>query len=141
MIQLDWTIALQMLNFLILVWALNYVAYRPIRGILAKRKEKVDGLENGIDRFEKDAMEKSNAFQAGIREAREKGLKMREAMEEKARQEEQQMIERINEKARQDLEDLRERVARETREVRQSLESQIEFFANEISKKMLGRTV
>ncbi len=141
MIQVDWTVALQMLNFLILVWALNYVAYRPIRGILAKRKEKVGSLENGIDRFENDAMEKSNAFQAGIREAREKGLKMREAMEEKARQEEQQMIERINEKARHDLEDLREKVARETREVRQSLESQIEFFANEISKKMLGRTV
>ncbi len=141
MIKLDWTIALQMVNFLILVWALNYVAYRPIRGILTKRKEKVDSLENGIDRFKNDAVEKSNAFQAGIREAREKGLKMREAMEEKARQEEQQMIERINEKARQDLEDLREKVSRETREVRQSLESQIEFFANEISKKMLGRTV
>ena len=141
MIKLDWTIALQMLNFLILVWALNYVAYRPIRGILAKRKEKVDSLENGIDRYESDAMEKSNAFQAGIREAREKGLKMREAMEEQARHEEQEMIERINEKARQDLEALRERVTRETREVRQSLESQIDFFANEISKKMLGRTV
>lgn len=140
MIKLDWTIFIQMVNFIILIWALNYVAYRPIRGILAKRKEKVEGLESGIDRFESDAMEKSAAIDAGIKEAREKGLKMKEAMAEKARQEEQQMLEKINQQARQDLEEIRSRVARETDEVRQSLQSQIEYFANEISKKMIGRT-
>ncbi len=140
MIKLDWTIFIQMVNFIILIWALNYVAYRPIRGILAKRREKVDGLESGIDRFESDAMEKAAAIEAGIKEAREKGLKMKEAMAEKARQEEQQMLEKINQQARQDLEEIRSRVARETAEVRQSLQSQIEFFANEISKKMIGRT-
>lgn len=140
MIKLDWTILIQMVNFIILIWALNYVAYRPIRGILAKRKEKVEGLESGIDRFESDAVEKADAIEAGIKEAREKGLKMKEAMAEKARQEEQQMLEKINQQARQDLEEIRSRVARETDEVRQSLQSQIEFFANEISKKMIGRT-
>ncbi len=140
MIKLDWTILIQMVNFIILIWALNYVAYRPIRGILAKRKEKVDGLESGIDRFESDAMEKAAAIEAGIKEAREKGLKMKESMAGEARQEEQQMLEKINQQARQDLEEIRSRVARETDEVRQSLQSQIEFFANEISKKMIGRT-
>ncbi len=141
MIKIDWSIVIQMVNFIILVWALNYVAYRPIRGILAKRKEKIQGLEGGIDRFEKDADEKAAALEAGIKKAREQGAKMRESMEEKARREEQQMLERINEKAKQDLEDIRHKIARETEEVRKSLQSQIEFFANEISKKMLGRTV
>ena len=141
MIKLDWSILIQMINFVILVWALNYVAYRPIRAILAKRKEKVEGLESGIDRFEKDSNERAASLEAGIKEAREKGRKMKESMEETARQEEQQMMERINEKARQDLEDIKIKVTRETEEVRRSLQSQIEFFANEISKKILGRTV
>ncbi len=141
MITLDWSILIQMINFIVLVWALNYVAYRPIRGILARRKEKVEGLESGINRFESDAREKASAFDVGIREAREKGIRMKEEMAEKARQEEQEMLERIHEKARQDLEDIRSRVSRETEEVRRSLQSQIDSFANEISKKMLGRAV
>lgn len=141
MITLDWTIIIQMINFIVLIWALNYVAYRPIRGILAKRKEKIEGLESGIDRFEQDAKERASALDAGIREAREKGQKMRETLEENARREEQQMLARINEKAVQDLEEIKAKVARETKEVRQSLQSQIESFANEISSKMLGRTI
>lgn len=141
MIKLDWSILMQMINFIVLVWALNYVAYRPIRGILAQRKEKVDGLESGINRFESDAREKAAALDAGIREAREKGIRMKDEMAEKARQEEQEMLERIHEKARQDLEEIRGRVSRETEEVRRSLQSQIDSFANEISKKMLGRAV
>ena len=141
MITLDWSILIQMINFIVLVWALNYVAYRPIRGILARRKEKVEGLESGINRFESDAREKAAALDAGIREAREKGIRMKDEMAEKARQEEQEMLERIHEKARQDLEEIRGRVSRETEEVRRSLQSQIDSFANEISKKMLGRAV
>ncbi len=141
MIKLDGSIIIQMINFLILVWALNYVAYRPIRGMLAKRKEKVQGLESGISQFESDAREKASAIEAGIKDAREKGIKMKDAMAEKARQEEQAMLERINEQARKDLEEIRARVSRETEEVRVSLQSQIEFYANEISKKMIGRAV
>lgn len=141
MITLDWSILIQMINFIVLIWALNYVAYRPIRGILAQRKEKIEGLESGIDHFESDAREKAAALDAGIRDAREKGIRMKEEMAEKARQEEQEMLERIHEKARQDLEDIRSRVSRETEEVRRSLQSQIDYFATEISTKMLGRAV
>ncbi len=141
MITLDWSILIQMINFIVLIWALNYVAYRPIRGILAQRKEKVDTLESGINRFESDARQKAAALDAGIREAREKGIRMKDEMAEKARQEEQEMLDRIHEKARQDLEEIRSRVSRETEEVRRSLQSQIDSFANEISKKMLGRAV
>jgi F-type H+-transporting ATPase subunit b len=141
MIKLDWTILIQMINFIILIWALNYVAYRPIRGVLARRKEKIEGLQSGIARFESDSRERASSLDAGLREAREKGIKMKEALEEKARQEEKQMIERITEKAVQDLDEIKTRVARETMEVRTSLQSQIEFFANEISRKILGRTI
>ncbi|MFO8091231.1 MAG: hypothetical protein R6U13_15445, partial [Desulfatiglandaceae bacterium] len=27
------------------IWALNFVLYRPIRGVIARRREKMDGLE------------------------------------------------------------------------------------------------
>lgn len=141
MISIDLTVFIQMINFLILIWALNFVLYRPIRGIIAQRREKVNGLESTIEQFEQDVEEKAGAIDSGIKDAREKGQKEKEALEQAAREEEMQMKEKINEKAKQDLAEIREKVARETEEVRQSLQPQIDSFADQISEKILGRAV
>ncbi|MGM0452048.1 MAG: ATP synthase F0 subunit B [Thermodesulfobacteriota bacterium] len=141
MISVDLTLFIQMVNFLILIWALNFVLYRPIRGIIAQRREKVNGMETTIEQFEQDVGEKSEEIQSGIRAAREKGQKEKEALEQAAREEEMQMKEKINEKAKQDLAEIREKVASETQEVRKSLQPQIDTFADQISEKILGRAV
>lgn len=141
MIKIDGSLIIQLINFLILIWALNYVLYRPIRGILAQRREKVNGLANGIERFEQDAGDKAAAFESGIKQAREEGLKVKSALEEEGREEEKRQVEKINEKARQDMAEIREKVARETEEVRIALQSQIDTFVDEISQKILGRAV
>jgi len=48
MIKVDMSFIIQIINFLFLIWALNVVLYRPIRGILARRYEKVSGLERRV---------------------------------------------------------------------------------------------
>lgn len=141
MINIDGSLIVQMVNFLVLIWALNFVLYRPIRGIIARRREKMDGLEDGISKYESDAAEKQKAIDEGIRQAREKGLKEREALEEQAREEERKRIEQINEKAKADLAEIREKVAREAQEARKSLDPQIDQFADQITEKILGRAV
>ena len=70
----DWTVGIQIINFLIILWILNLILYRPIRNILRQRKEKIDGLEFSIETYNEDAQEKDTAFAAGIKEARAKGL-------------------------------------------------------------------
>lgn len=141
MIEVNGSLFIQMVNFIVLIWALNFVLYRPVRGIIAQRREKMDGLEEGISKYEQDVVQKDQAIQAGIKEAREKGQKEKEALEEEAREKERQMMEQINEKARADMAEIREKVARETEEVRKSLEPQVDQFADQISEKILGRAV
>lgn len=141
MININGSLIIQLINFIVLIWALNLVLYRPIRGIIAQRKEKVTGLENGIGRFEQDASDKAGAIQSGLRSSRETGLKEKTALEAQAREEELQLLEKINEKARQDLTEIREKVARETESVRKALQPQVDKFADEISNKILGRAV
>ncbi len=141
MINVDGSLIIQMVNFLLLIWLLNVVLYRPIRGIIARRHEKVTGLEEGIRQSDQDLQEKDAALKAGMKEAREKGLAEKAALEQEAREEEKKQIEKINEKARADLAEIRETVARETEEVRKSLQKKITVFADEISEKILGRAV
>lgn len=141
MVSIDGTLFIQIINFLFLIWALNIVLYKPIRRILLQRNDKVNGLEEGIERFEQDALEKDQALASGIKEARGKGLKEKAAFEDEGRAEESKLIEKINEKARVDLAEIRERIALETEEARQALLKEVDNFAEDISRRILGRAV
>ena len=62
MVSIDESVFFQIANFLLLIWVLNIVLYRPIRNILIQRRDKVNGLEEGIQTFSMDAREKGDAF-------------------------------------------------------------------------------
>jgi F-type H+-transporting ATPase subunit b len=141
MVSVDGSVFIQIVNFLFLIWVLNVIMYKPIRSVLSQRKEKVTGLGNDIDTFRRDAQEKADAFSSGVREARAKGMKQKEAIMEAASDEEKEIMKKINEKAAAELAKVREKVAKDTEEVRGSLMNEVETFASEISKKILGRAV
>lgn len=141
MINVDGSVFIQIVNFIFLIWVLNIILYKPIRNVLAQRKEKVTGLEQSIETFNYDSKEKEEAFDAGIKEARAKGLKEKEALVEEASQEEKSIVEKINEKAQADLAQIRSTIAKDTESVRASLQEEIDSFADAIVKKILGRAV
>ena len=137
----DWSVLLQMANFLILIWALNILIYKPIRNILLQRKNKVSGLEQSIDLAESDAGKQDAAFTDGIRAARAKGLDEKKALMQEGSDEEKKIFGKINEKAQADLLKIKEQIAKETEAAKASLLEEIDSFADSISEKILGRTV
>ena len=137
----DWTLIIQIINFLLILWILNRILYRPIRNILRQRKEKIDGLELSIQTFNDDAEEKDNAFAAGIKEARTKGLNEKQAMLQDAAEEENKIIAKVNEKAQAELADIRQKISQEAQTVKAALETKVSEFADDICQKILGRTV
>jgi F-type H+-transporting ATPase subunit b len=137
----DWSIVIQIVNFLFTIWVLNLLLYRPIRKILTQRKEKVDGLELAIETSNNDVREKDDAFAAGIKEARAKGFKEKDALLQQAGDEEKTIIADINRKAQAELTQIREQIKKDAEVARQSLQSEIDDFANQISQKILGRAV
>ena len=123
MINIDVSVVIQVINFIFLIWVLNLILYKPIRKILLQRKEKVTGLENGIDTFTADAEAKDAAFAAGIKSARTKGLKEKGALLEVAAEEERRIIDKINEKAQADLIAIRQKISQDTDAVKLKLQT------------------
>ena len=137
----DGSLLIQVVNFIFLIFILNIVLYKPIRNVLTQRKEKIAGLEEGIEAFERDAVEKEDAFASGIKDARANGLKEKEALLIAAAEEESKIIEKINKKAQADLVKVKEKIAKDAEEARASLLEEIDGFANAIGEKILGRAV
>lgn len=141
MISVDSSVFIQIVNFLFLIWILNKILYRPIRDILSKRKDRVAGMENGIETCLKEAQEKDALFSEGIRAARSKGATEKDRMVQEAEEEERAIVRQINEKAQVELAKIREKIAKDAEEVRRSLLQEVDRFANDIGEKILGRAV
>lgn len=137
----DVSLFVQIANFLIIIWVLNIILYKPIRNILIQRKEKITGLEQNIEKLNEDTAEKDEAYLAGIKDARARGLNEKEVLVKEGAEEEKRIIEQINQKAQANLAEVRENITKEAQNVRESLNKEIDTFANAISEKILGRAV
>ncbi len=140
MVEINMSVIIQIINFLVLIFIMNLVCYKPIRGILKQRRETIEGLEGTIEEALKKADETNRAFAEGIRAARAKGQKEKEALIQAAAAEENEIIARINEQARAELEQVKAKIAKDAENVRQALQKEVDVFAEAISQKILGRT-
>jgi len=141
MVSVDWTLGFQIFNFLLLVWVLNKVLYNPIRGVLQQRKEKITGFEVAIDENLASVKEKEVAFSSGIKDARSKGVKERDALKSEASDEEKRIISEINKKALAELQEIRAKISYEAESVRKELQKETELYSKAICQKILGRAV
>ena len=106
---------------------------------MLQRKAKVDGLEEGIDATSREAEEKNQAFSDGVKQARAKGQKQKEALMQDAADEERTLIAEINTKAREDLDGVKAKIVEDTEAVKKALEKEVDAFADAITQKILGR--
>ena len=131
----DESLIIQIANFLLIIWIMNLILYRPIRNILRQRREKIEGLEFSIETYSENAQEKDDAFAAGIKEARARGLKEKETLLQAAAEE------AAGGKAQAELAEIRKKIAKEADAARTALREKVDEFADEICQKILGRTV
>lgn len=141
MVSIDGSLFFQIVNFLFLIWVLNMVLFKPIRKALAQRKEKIDGLEEGIEAMSREVEEQNQSYNQGIKEARSKGKQEKEALLEAAAEEERAIVEKINAQAQADLAAMRTKIGAEAQEVKAALMQEIDVFANAIGEKILGRAL
>ncbi|HSM75689.1 MAG TPA: ATP synthase F0 subunit B [Desulfobacterales bacterium] len=141
MVSVDVSLFVQIVNFLVLIWVLNLVLYKPIRNILIQRKEKVLALQQGAATSLEEAKAREAAFDQGIKAARAKGLKEKESFLQEAGEEEKRIVGEINAKAQAELAAVREKISKDAEAVRVALQGEVEEYAKAIGQKILGRAI
>ncbi|PID39400.1 MAG: ATPase [Proteobacteria bacterium] len=139
MVSVDGSLVVQIVNFLLLIWIMNMVVYKPIRNILLERKGKIEGMQSSIDDSAAQVRAREDAYAEGIRQARAVGQKEKEALLQAAAEEEKAIIRKINESAQAELKQVKEKIAQEVGAVKATLEEEVDAFADAIGKKILGR--
>lgn len=129
----------QMINFLVLLFVLNLVLYKPIRNVIRERKARIEGMQADAEKAAGDLVAGETAYKDGLKQARSEGLKNKEAFISEASQAEKEIIEEINKKAQANLAEIKKQVADETEQARKALDAEVDAFAKAIGEKILGR--
>lgn len=141
MISVSPFLFVQMANFILLIFILNAILYKPIRKSLIERKKKIQGAEEAIEGAKRSADEAGQTFKTKMGDAKMKGHQEKEALKQAGQEEEKRLVDEINQKAQAELEAVRAQIAKDAESARGKLKGEMKGFSAAIAEKILGRAV
>ncbi len=141
MISLNATIIVQIINLLVLIAILNRIMFRPLKSMLAKRNEAVQG---GLAEA-KAATEKASGRKDEYTHNRNKGRadihKRLHALREETEEKATKLISETQDKAREDYRVFVDKVEAEMVKAREEIKAEAEAVARSMASLVLGREV
>lgn len=141
MINLDLAFVVQIINFGILVLVLNIFLYKPIRTMLAKRREEISSAREKAESVDQEVQEKVAQYEARLREAKAEASAYRADLVKQAVAEETALLNKARSEAAAALATVRDRIAKEATDARVVLKQQVDVLSGDICEKILGRSL
>jgi len=141
MINPDITLFIQMVNFLILLFVLNLILFRPIRNIIKERNQIIQNFNSDITSLTDEAQDSMERFEQKVLEAKKEGMARVNNMKGEGEQAEAELIAVTNTEVQAKIEEARQKVASDIQEARTQLQAQVQAFSVAVTEKVLGRSI
>lgn len=141
MLDFNWTLILQFINFMVLLYLLNRILFKPLRKVLDERQSSIDGGHARARELQADIDDKMERYQQQLAEAKKIANEERALLKKAAHEEEGKTLEVAHKNAANRLLQIKERVALESAEAGKVLKSESEAIAQQIAAKILGRSL
>lgn len=140
-IDINASLLWQIANFLILIFVLNIVLYKPIRGILKERAAKFAQLGGEITAGTLGAAAKVQELEDRRAESRRLGAQIREELKNEGRSKERELVQAATKEMEATVAKVRAEIAGEIGKARDELKAQVQSFGVELAQKILGRSI
>jgi F-type H+-transporting ATPase subunit b len=139
MIDIDWTLYAQIINFLLLVFLLNVVLFRPIRKALRDRQAKLFAQETEINVLTDKGRSLEDEVKEELAAARRAGAGARETLKQEGAQAEATLLEEVKRQVELEWGTVEKKIKADMAKARASLQKQAQSFAQLLATKILGR--
>jgi F-type H+-transporting ATPase subunit b len=139
---IDWKLLLfQIANFLILLFILRKVLYKPLLGFLDKRRKKIEEGLNKAEKFEEEWQKIKAKEKEIMTQAEKSALQLAEKARLDAQVREKEMTEEARQKAEKIMEEAKKEVAKEKEKVLSELKGETADFIVLATEKILQRSL
>jgi F-type H+-transporting ATPase subunit b len=137
----DGSLVFVLFLFLILVFILNRILFRPVGRVLDERQTLTEGATNEARAARRTYDARLAEYEANIRQARAESYKRSEQERAAAVEERRHLIDEAKLHAHEQIEQAKREIEQQVVHARAALESESRQIAERISRTVLGRTV
>jgi F-type H+-transporting ATPase subunit b len=141
MITIDITMPIHIINMIVLMIILNTFLYKPVLGILDKRRAKIDSLNKDVEQFEENARHRQAEVDKKMHEASMKAKKALDGARSEAQAAGAEKLAEIRKEAEGDKEKQLAVLRAQIDQARKELQDNVAGFAQEMAGKILGRSL
>ncbi|MDI6793416.1 MAG: F0F1 ATP synthase subunit B [bacterium] len=141
MISLNFTFILQIINFLILMWVLYRLLYKPVTQFLEQRSANIRELIEGTEKDRQAAAKNLEEAKRVLAEKREEGLKLIEKARQVAIEEEKRILTEAKEAAGRICEEARVRMGQEVEQAKRELQAQVADLSLLVAEQVIHKSL
>jgi F-type H+-transporting ATPase subunit b len=141
MVEINLTIVIQVVQFLILVFILNRILFRPISQAIEERDGKIDAWEEKTRTLQETVRTKIESYEKELAEVRARAQEEQQQLSNELKEREEEKVRAVFEEAAQMVVLTNQALQEETKRLRQELRRQAEEMAQMVTEKVLGRKV
>jgi F-type H+-transporting ATPase subunit b len=141
MIDINVSLLYQLANFLVLLVALNFILFKPIRQIIQEREQGISSAFSDAKAAQERMQNLLEQYNVSLTDAKQKASATFNAIYQQGLDAQREMIAAERAKAGEMLNKARADVSAVAAEVRAELRNEAERLSQEITSKLLGRAV
>ena len=141
MLQINSTLLVQMVNFVMLIWILNRLIFKSILRVAEERRKKTsETLSQALD-VEVHTEQLKKRYESDVAESESRGLSERDALIIQGRAQGEKILEEARLTSGDYIANARKELEASLNEVRRELKKLLISFSGEMVSKILGRAV
>lgn len=141
MVSLDYSLGIQIINFLLLIFILNLLLYKPILGLIEKRKKQFEESETEIKRLQTTVEEKMTAYEEKLRQAKTAAIEQKNEIIRQGAEEARSVTDAVRAEIPGMMERFQTKMAVEIDAANKILADHSRQLSVEIAEKILGRSI
>jgi len=141
MIELNFTLIIQLVIVLSLMAILTQILFKPFLSVLGERRNRIEGAEKRAKDLQQQAEELIERYREAIAAGQAQGAGIRDEIRKTSLAEETEILQKAMDEANRLIQEVKTRISEEARAARIDLRLQAQNLSREITEKILGRSV
>lgn len=138
MLELNKWFFVLLVNFLVLLYVLNIILFKPFMKLFTDRNNAIQGSLDAAREMQAKREEALLQMENELKAAREKAKQLYEGMVTDGVARQKELLDSANKEAHRLMEAARQELRSEAEKARQGLRSKVSIFSGDIVKKLLG---
>ena len=139
LISINETLIVQVIGFLIFLFVINRIMFRPLRNVMSDRDIHIERVQRDIIQAQKEVASISSQIQAQEAATREEAMALKDDLESNGSQQAKEIFASVKKEIVAGSQKVQQEIAVRISEERQALEKESEALALNIIEKILGR--